>query len=348
MKDEKSNILSRLVLNTNEKTNIYGNKLGRNIPKKDSHISEKISIIVTVYNEEENISILINQINTAMGGYDYELIIVNDGSYDDTEAKILEHERERIKLISFARNFGQTAALAAGIQHASGGYCVTIDGDLQNDPRDIPILIRYLVDEKYDMVVGWRKNRKDKVFFRKIPSFIANSFIRKITGVKVHDLGCALKVIKTSLAKSLPLYGEMHRYISLIAHWQGVKIGEVAVNHRPRKNGKSKYGLSRTFNVISDIMFLIFFEKYNSKPVHFFGRLAISCIFISGIIGAYLLFEKAKGNDIGTRPMLTLFVLFILIGTLFLVLGFISELINKIIHSTNKDSGYKIRNITTL
>jgi glycosyltransferase involved in cell wall biosynthesis len=310
--------------------------------------TKKISVIVSAFNEEGNISQLITKITDALDGYNYELIIINDGSIDNTEKEILEFSNSRIKLISFVRNFGQTATLAAGINYATGDYCVTLDGDLQNDPADIPKMIQYLMDGNFDMVVGWRKNRQDKTLYRKIPSYIANLLIRKTTGIKVHDLGCALKVMKTNLAKSLSLYGEMHRYISLLAFWKGAKMGEVEVNHLPRVEGKSKYGLNRTFNVISDIMFLVFFENYRSKPIHFFGKLGISSLMISGLIGVYLFFEKLQGQDIGTRPLLILFILFILTGILFFSLGFISELLNKIMNGINSNRNYEIRDVKVL
>lgn len=245
----------------------------------------------------------------------------------------------------FTKNYGQTAALAAGIATARGEYCVTLDGDLQNDPSDIPNMLKYLEENGFDMVVGWRKNRKDNAVVRKLPSKIANYLIRKLTKVKVHDLGCALKVIKSPLAKSLNLYGEMHRYISLLAFWQGAKIGELEVKHHPRNAGKSKYGLNRTLNVISDVLFLTFSERYINKPIHFFGRIGFYIFSIGVAIGGYLLYEKIRGHDIGTRPLLSLFVLLTLMGALFFVLGFVTEFLSKIYHEQRKGQIYEIAHI---
>lgn len=240
------------------------------VPKK-----VMISVVVSVYNEEDNVGKLIAELNRSLEGFDYELIIVNDGSFDNTEASVRKAANGRVKLISFVRNFGQTATLAAGFRYATGDYCVTLDGDLQNNPRDILRMLQHLIDNQLVIVVGWRQERQDKALVRKLPSAIANYTIRRLTGLRVHDLGCALKVMKTPLAKSLPMYGEMHRYISLLAQWQGARMGELPVSHRARVSGRSKYGLKRTFNVISDMMFLLFFENYRSKPIHFFGKLAL-------------------------------------------------------------------------
>lgn len=284
------------------------------VPKK-----VMISVVVSVYNEEDNVGKLIAELNRSLEGFDYELIIVNDGSFDNTEASVRKAANGRVKLISFVRNFGQTATLAAGFRYATGDYCVTLDGDLQNNPRDILRMLQHLIDNQLDIVVGWRQERQDKALVRKLPSAIANYTIRRLTGLRVHDLGCALKVMKTPLAKSLPMYGEMHRYISLLAQWQGARMGELPVSHRARVSGRSKYGLKRTFNVISDMMFLLFFENYRSKPIHFFGKIGTLSILLSAGLGIYLLAEKIRGNDIGTRPLLELFVISVFSGFVFLL-----------------------------
>jgi len=308
-------------------------------------MSLQLSVIISAYNEEGNIGKLIDRVREALVGFSYEIIIVDDGSFDGTADEVLSRSRADLVFVRFAKNYGQTAALAAGIATASGEFCVTLDGDLQNDPSDIPAMLKYLQENKFDMVVGWRKNRKDNAVIRKLPSKIANYLIRRLTKVKVHDLGCALKIIKAPLAKSLNLYGEMHRYISLLAFWQGAKIGELEVKHHPRNAGKSKYGLNRTLNVISDVLFLTFSERYINKPIHFFGRIGFYVFSIGVVIGGYLLYEKILGHDIGTRPLVSLFVLFTLMGALFFVLGFVTEFLSKIYYEQRKGQIYDISEV---
>lgn len=337
-KSSVNNTISESIIDQNGLSNAYEPVQGDFESGKN-----KISVVVTIYNEAENIARLIEKINKALQNFNYEIIIVNDGSTDNSVKEVMRTASKNTYLLNLARNCGQTAALKAGIDKASGELIVTLDGDLQNDPFDIPHMIKYYHQGNYDVVVGWRKNRQDKTLYRKVPSKIANFLIRKSTGIKVHDLGCALKVFNANLAKSLPLYGEMHRYISLLAMWQGAKMGEVEVTHHSRQFGKSKYGLSRTFNVISDMAYLIFVERYNSKPMHFFGRAALFSFLISMGLAIYLLTEKLRGNDIGTRPLVVVFTLFFLISVILFALGIITELVNKVIFNTNIDSRFRIK-----
>ena len=236
----------------------------------------KISVVVSVFNEEENIKPQIDQIVAALEGVvSYEIIYVDDGSSDGTVEELHAYTCEHLRVIELRKNYGQSLALMAGIDHASGEFIATMDGDLQNDASDIPMLLELAEKGDWDMVAGNRANRKDGMFLRKIPSRIANYIIRNTAGVNLKDYGCALKVFKSELAKDLGLYGELHRFIPVLAHLEGARITQVDVKHHPRKFGTSKYGLNRTFKVVSDLLLMLFFKKYMQKPMHLFGNLGV-------------------------------------------------------------------------
>jgi len=304
-----------------------------------------VSIIVTLFNEEENVKPLIRSISEALYDADYEIILVDDGSTDATVSKILENITPCTKLIRLKANYGQTAAMAAGIEEAKGRYIVTMDGDLQNDPRDIPAMLSKLISEDWDVVAGYRKNRQDGMLLRKIPSKIANALIRQLTGVRISDYGCSLKVFKKDIAKNLGLYGELHRFIPILAVMQGGRITEVPVAHHPRVHGRSKYGLGRTFKVISDLLLMVFFKKYFKRPIHFFGPLGMILFFSGSLISLYLLVVKIMGQDIWGRPLLLLGITLVLAGIQFLTFGIIAELMIRIYFESQRKQIYAIREI---
>ena len=303
----------------------------------------KLSIVVTVYNEEENILPLIENVREAMAGYSYELIFVDDGSTDRTISNIKSNSNENTRLIVLNKNYGQTAAMAAGIDKADGDYIVPIDGDLQNDPSDIPMMLDKLEKEDWDVVAGIRAKRKDSLFIKKVPSKMANAMIRKLTGVHLHDYGCTLKVFKKDIAKNLGLYGELHRFIPVLAQLQGANITEVPVKHHPRIHGSSKYGLGRTFKVMSDLLLMIFFQKYLQKPMHLFGTVGIVTFLLGSMINAYLLVLKLLGEEIGGRPLLILGVTLLLGGVQLITIGILAELIVRTYFETQNKKTYRIR-----
>lgn len=305
----------------------------------------KISVVIALMNEEENIPQLLLQVNKALAEMDYELILVDDGSTDQTVKKIKELADERVRLIIFRKNYGQTQALSAGIDAAKGDLIVTLDGDLQNDPNDIPSMLKMLDEGEWDMVAGRRKNRKDGFILRKIPSKIANALIRFLTGVYISDYGCSLKIFRADIAKNLGLYGELHRFIPVLAKLQGARITEMDVNHRPRTAGKSKYGIGRTFKVISDLMLMLFFQKYGQKPMHLFGTTGF-IFFMSGlIINFYMLVEKVLGNDIWGRPLLLLGITLVLGGIQLIMFGFMAEIQMRTYFESQNKKPYQIKSI---
>jgi glycosyltransferase involved in cell wall biosynthesis len=309
----------------------------------------KISVIIPVYNEEENIKELYKQINQSLGKYKYtyEVIFINDGSIDMTWKVIKELSKNNSNLagIDLAGNYGQSSALAAGIDYASGDYIVTIDGDLQNDPNDIPAMVDELENNDWDLIAGIRTNRRDGLILRKIPSRLANFFIRTITGVKFKDYGCTLKVFKSDLAKNLGLYGELHRFIPLLARLQGARITQMNVNHRSRLHGKSKYGISRFFRVISDLLLMLFFKRYLQKPMHLFGTLGIIILFIGIVINIYLVILKILGQDIWGKPLLLLGIMLTLGGIQIITIGILAELMMRTYYESQQKKPYKIKSI---
>ncbi len=289
-----------------------------------------LSIVVPIYNEEENIPLLHERVTAALAesGLTYELILVDDGSVDHSFLLLQEIAREdrRVKVIRFRRNFGQTAAMAAGFTAAAGRVIVPMDGDLQNDPSDIPRLLAR-IDEGYDVVSGWRKERKDTFVNRKLPSMIANALISRLTGVHLHDYGCTLKAYRREVLEGINLYGEMHRFVPALASQVGAKVAELPVRHHPRLYGTSKYGISRTVRVVLDLMTVKFLLQYSTKPIQLFGKWGIYTLlagFLSGGATIYMkLFEQMNMNR---NPLLILTAFLLFMGVQFIVLGLLGEL----------------------
>ena len=308
---------------------------------------KKLSIVICVFNEEPNIIPLSSQIREALKAYDFEAIFVDDGSTDGTRQCIKEVNDNRFILVELMRNYGQSSALQAGIDQAVGEYIVLIDGDLQNDPADIPMMLKMMEEDKWDMVAGVRANRKDGMFLRKIPSKMANYMIRKSTGIQMKDLGCTLKIFPRDIIKSIHIYGELHRYIPVLITLEGAtKITQVDVNHRPRKFGKSKYNLSRTTRVMSDLFLMLFFKKYLQRPMHFFGALGIITFGIGVVINIYMLILKLAGNDIWGKPLLLLGILLVMGGIQFITIGIIAELQMRTYFESQQKTPYRIKRIS--
>jgi len=305
---------------------------------------KKLSVVIPLMNEEDNIEPLFKAIREALKDIDYELILVDDGSTDNTVNKVKELADSRTKLLIFNRNFGQTTAMAAGIDEAEGELIVTLDGDLQNDPSDIPMMIEKLESEGWDVVAGRRANRQDDSL-RKIPSKIANWIIRRTTGVYIRDYGCTLKLFKKDVAKNLGLYGELHRYIPVLAKLYGAKMTEVDVKHHPRIHGESKYGIGRTFKVISDLMLMLFFQKYATRPMHLFGGVGFAMLFSGALINFYLLILKLFGESIGSRPLLLLGILLVLGGIMLISTGFLAELVMRTYYESQNKKPYIIKEV---
>lgn len=304
-----------------------------------------LSLVVPLFNEEENIPELLNRIDEALNNYNFEIVLVDDFSTDKTVNEIKTINHPKVKLIELRKNYGQSSALAAGFDSAKGDYIVTLDGDLQNDPKDIMPMLDKLQAENWDLVVGIRNNRKDS-FTRKIPSKIANFLIRKATKFNIKDHGCALKIFRKEIAKELNLYGEMHRFIGLLAYLNGARVGEMSVNHHPRIHGKSKYGLGRTFKVINDILLILFQRNYLQKPLYLLGNLGILFFSVGALINFYLLIEKILGNEIGDRPLLILGVMLLLVGVQLFTTGIAIDLQMRTYYETQNTRPYKIRKIT--
>ncbi|MEA3459344.1 MAG: glycosyltransferase family 2 protein [Chloroflexota bacterium] len=308
-----------------------------------------ISVVIPLYNEEENIELLYAQLKAALEGVgrEYEIIIVDDGSTDRSFdiLKRLHEGEECLKVIRFRRNFGQTAAFSAGFDYASGDVVITMDADLQNDPADIPKLLK-LIEEGYDVVSGWRLHRKDPFLTRRLPSMMANWLISNVTGVHLHDYGCSLKAYRREVIKNVHLYGDLHRFIPAIASWMGISVAEVPVHHRARRFGRSKYSLSRTFRVLLDILTVRFLLSYATRPSHIFGSLGLLSFAIGVGLGIYLTVVKvALGQDIGGRPLLTLAVLLMLMGVQSVTMGLLGELVVRTYHETQNKPIYAVREI---
>lgn len=308
-------------------------------------VSENLSIVIPVYNEAENISPLITRLENVLSDLEYEIILVDDGSTDQTRQEIRKLKSPRIVLVELKKNYGQSLALASGIDCASGDYIVTMDGDLQNDPEDILMMLDKAKSEEWDVVTGIRENRQDNLL-RTLPSRIANWIIRISTRLDIKDHGCALKVFNKETAKELNLYGEMHRYITLLAYLNGARITEVKVKHQPRRFGKSKYGLGRTTKVINDLILLLFQRKYLQKPIHLFGNIGLLSCLTGGLVLVYLLICKfGFGQDIGNRPLLILGILLMFVGVQFFTTGFIIDLQMRTYFESQHKRPYKIRKI---
>lgn len=304
-----------------------------------------ISVVITVLNEKENIEPLLKEITFALEGLNYEVVFVDDGSSDGTQKEIRRCADAHVRLVELRRNYGQSTAMTAGIEYSTGRYIALLDGDLQNDPSDIPMMLEKLLDEDWDVVAGNRKDRKDGMFLRKVPSAIANAIIRRMTGVYIKDYGCTLKVFKREIAEDLGLYGELHRFIPVLAKLQGANITQVDVKHHARKFGKSKYGLNRTFKVMADLITMVFFRKYIQKPMHLFGTIGFVALAIGVIINFYLLVLKLLGHDIWGKPMLILGLIFLLGGIQLITIGILAEIsIRTYFEGTNRKT-YQVRRI---
>jgi glycosyltransferase involved in cell wall biosynthesis len=307
---------------------------------------KKISVVICVFNEESNIRPLSIQIRNALQDIDFEAIFVDDGSTDKTREEILKIDDNRFFLAELKRNYGQSSALQAGIDVSDGEFVVLLDGDLQNDPADIPMMLKMAEENDWDMVAGVRSNRKDGMFLRKVPSKVANYMIRQSTGIKMKDLGCTLKVFKRDAIKNIHIYGELHRFIPVLITLEGAShITQVNVNHRPRQYGKSKYSLGRTTRVMSDLLLILFFKKYLQRPMHFFGMLGIVTFGIGMIINFYLLVLKILGHDIWGKPLLLLGILLVVAGIQFLTTGIIAELLMRTYFETQGKTPYQIRRV---
>ena len=298
----------------------------------------ELSVVVPVYNEEENVEPLIGEINGVLRhlGKSYEVVVVDDGSEDQTFAVLskLHREQPTMTVVRLKRNFGQTAALAAGLSYARGEIVILMDGDGQNDPADIPGLLVKLA-EGNDMVAGWRFNRRDPFLNRRLPSMIANRLISWTTRVKLHDYGCTLKAMRKDIAKNLKLYGEMHRFIPAIAFERGARIAELKVNHRPRLRGQSKYGITRTLRVVLDLLTVKFMISYSTRPSHVFGPIGILSGVAGFLIAIYLTIQKwVYDLEIGGRPLLLLAILLIFIGFQFVTMGLLGEMLARTYHES--------------
>jgi glycosyltransferase involved in cell wall biosynthesis len=312
--------------------------------------SIEVSIVVPLLNEQDNIAGLYSQINEAMrNSGSYEIIFVDDGSTDDSFRLLSEiHKKDsNVKVIRFRRNFGQTAALSAGFTHACGNIIIAIDCDLQNDPTDIPQMVEKL-HEGYDVVSGWRKKRHDNTVTRRLPSIAANWLIAKITGVKLHDFGCTLKAYRREVLAETRLYGEMHRFIPVLASWAGARICEMIVNHRPRTAGVAKYGLGRTWKVMLDLITVKFLGSYSTKPIYIFGGLGLACGIASIILGLVVLYQKFLSPielPMNRNPLLVLTAMLITATLQFILMGLLAELLVRTYHESQSRPTYVIREI---
>lgn len=308
---------------------------------------KKLSVVICVFNEGPCILPLALQIRNALQYIDFEAIFVDDCSTDNTRDEILKIKDERFILVELKRNYGQSSALQAGINVAEGEFIALIDGDLQNDPADIPAMLEKCEKEDWDMVAGIRTTRKDGALMRKIPSKIANSMIRQATGIRMKDLGCTLKVFNGKVIKDIHIYGELHRFIpALIALEGSTRITQMNVNHRPRQFGKSKYNLNRTPRVISDLLLMLFFKKYLQRPMHFFGLLGFITFAIGMVINIYMLVLKIMGHNIWGKPLLLLGILLVLGGIQFITTGIIAEMLMRTYFETQNKTPFQVRKIS--
>jgi glycosyltransferase involved in cell wall biosynthesis len=314
-------------------------------------MSDKISIVVPVYNEAESLPAFFKSLDAALGEISCEVVVVDDGSTDASPAllEVRAKSDPRLKVITFARNFGQTAAMAAGFDAARGAVVVCLDADGQNDPGDVPLLLAE-IERGADVVSGWRHDRQDPWLSRKLPSALANGLISLVTGVSLHDYGCTLKAYRRAVLKDLRLYGEMHRFLPAWCVWKGAKVTEVKVRHHPRRLGKSKYGIGRTFKVVLDLMTAKFFASYLNKPSYFFGGLGMLSIFLGFLAGFTALLDKFVLNQWGPFrvPLIILSVFLGLLGTQFAVLGLLAEILIRIYYENKNERPYRIAKVTGL
>ncbi|REJ65954.1 MAG: glycosyltransferase [Planctomycetota bacterium] len=309
----------------------------------------KLSVIVPIYNELDNIPLCHEQVSEVLGGleHEYEIVFVDDGSTDGSRERLVEIAAadSHVRVVEFRRNFGQTAAMRAGIELASGDVIITIDGDLQNEPGDIPMMLEKL-DEGYDLVHGWRKYRQDAMLNRKLPSKIANWLIARVTGFPVRDLGCTLKVMRREIAEDISMYGEMHRFMPILAYWQGARCAEVVCRHHPRRFGTTKYGIWRTFRVILDLITVKYMIRYAVSPMRLFGGLGLASCTAGGLAGLATVAMKLLGGvDMTGNPLLLLTVFAATVGLQFFVLGLLGEVSARIYHECQGKPPYRVRHL---
>jgi glycosyltransferase involved in cell wall biosynthesis len=310
----------------------------------------ELSIVVPVFNEQGSLKELYKEILQAVSGkYDSEIIFVDDGSSDNSLNILTEFQRgdDRVRVICFRSNFGQTAALSAGFEHSRGRIIIPLDGDGQNDPGDIPKLIEKL-DEGYDIVSGWRKKRHDGIFTRKLPSWVANWLIAKITKVKLHDFGCTLKAYRAKSLKEINLYGEMHRFIPVLGSWSGEKVAEMVVNHRPRTTGATKYGLNRTIKVVLDLITIKFLMSFSTKPIYVFGGLGLLSglgAMLSGFVVLYQKFLSASHLSMNRNPLLVLTAMLVTTSIQFILMGLLAEILVRTYHESQGRKIYLVEKI---
>jgi glycosyltransferase involved in cell wall biosynthesis len=319
--------------------------------KTELKANRLVSLVIPLFNEEENVDALYEELERVLTptGLNLEYVFIDDGSKDETFNRLSQAVKNdpKVIIVRFRRNFGQTAAMAAGFDYANGDVVVTLDGDLQNDPAEIPRMLEKL-DEGYDMVAGWRKKRQDNLMYRTIPSRLGNWVISKITNVQLHDYGCTLKVMTKDVAKNIQLYGEMHRFIPAVAAELGVRIAELPVNHRARVFGRSKYGLSKAFRVVLDLLTVKFFLGYATRPLHMFGMLGLISGGLGGGLFTKLLIERFLLHmPLGGRPALIVSVMFVLIGLQFLCFGLLAEILVRTYHESQNKKTYSVRQVAT-
>ena len=312
-------------------------------------MSPEISVVVPMRNESPNVADLYRELTSTLeaSARSYEILAIDDGSTDDTFDLLarLQAKDARLRVIRFRRNFGQTAAFAAGFAHARGRYIVTSDGDLQNDPRDIPAMIEMLEQQKLDIVCGWRKDRKDAFLNRRLPSMIANAIISWTTGVHLHDYGCSLKVFRVEVVKPMKLYGEMHRFLPAIASEFGVTIGEKVVNHRARTRGRSNYGITRTFRVVLDLLTVKFLSSYSTRPLQMFGGIGMTMGALGAAICMWVAYQRFFGYESANRPLFFVGITMVLGGINLLMTGLLAEMLSRTYHESQDKPTYVIREI---
>jgi glycosyltransferase involved in cell wall biosynthesis len=312
-------------------------------------MAPEISVVVPMRNESPNVEQLYRDVTASLSacGRSYELVAIDDGSRDDTFARLaaLQERDPRVRVIRFRRNFGQTAAFAAGFAHARGRYIVTMDGDNQNDPADIPGMIETLERQSLDIVCGWRKDRKDAFLNRRLPSMIANAIISRATGVKLHDYGCSLKVFRAEVVKQMKLYGEMHRFLPAIAAEFGVEIGEQVVNHRARTRGKSNYGITRTFRVVLDLLTVKFLSSYKTRPLQMFGSIGFMLGGLGALMCAWVIYERFFGFQSANRPLFWVGAFMSVVAFNMILTGLLAEMLSRTYHESQDKPTYVIREI---
>ena len=311
-------------------------------------VQPSISVVIPLYNEADGLRLLLEQLLEGIRPMKepFELVLIDDGSTDSTAERLQQLAQDTPELVAvlLRRNYGQAPAMAAGFDMSRGNVIVTMDGDLQNDPDDIPRIVNRL-REGYDLVSGWRHQRQDKELSRKLPSKLANRLIGKVTGVRLHDYGCSLKAYRRELVEDMNLYGELHRFLPALASIEGARIDEIKVNHRARQFGHSKYGIDRTFRVLMDLLTIWFLQRFLTRPMHVFGFAGFLAITTSSLLGLYLLMVKLLGEDIGTRPLLLLSVVLGLAGVQMFCLGLLGELLMRTYYESQNRSIYRVRQV---